>query len=284
MSGSDYSMFPDFKDNESIEIKMLLEAVFLKYGYDFRDYGKAHLRRRIKNFMELYDITNISYLQHAILEDPEIFHALLLKLSVNVTEMFRDPGFYISVRNNVIPHLNTYPYIKVWHAGCSTGEEVYSMAILLKEEALLERSQVYATDFNQIVLKKATEGIYPVENVKDYTRNYNEAGGKSSFSDYYTANYQYALLSKELKKKIVFSDHNLVTDGVFGEMNLIVCRNVLIYFNRELQNRVLELFYESLLPGGYLCLGSKESLLLTDYADSYEQIDLKQKIFKKPMF
>jgi chemotaxis protein methyltransferase CheR len=194
--------------------------------------------------------------------------------------MFRDPHFFVAVREEVVPILKTYPFIKIWHAGCSTGEEVYSIAILLKEEGLLDRCTIYATDFNQVALKKAAEAIYPLEKVKSYYDNYNKAKGKGSLSDYFTVHYDVAMLDKSLKKNVVFSDHNLVTDGVFGEMNIIFCRNVLIYFNRELQNRVYTLFYESLLPGGLLCLGSKETLAFSSCNKSFRLLN-KYNIFKK---
>jgi len=268
------------KNNQNIEIKLLLEAIHLKYGYDFRDYSKAHLKRRILTRLSRSNFGSVSEMQYKILNDHEFFHTLLVDLSLNVTEMFRDPYFFLGLRQTVAPLLKTYPFVKIWHAGCATGEEVYSMAILLKEEGLLDRCTMYATDFNQIALEKATEAIYPIKKLKDYTDNYNKTDGKASFSDYFTVKYDAAILDKNLKKNIVFSDHNLVTDGVFGEMNMIVCRNVLIYFNRELQNRILKLFYDSLVPGGILCLGTKESLMFSDYKESYKQLH-KLNIFKK---
>jgi chemotaxis protein methyltransferase CheR len=266
--------------NEDIEIHLLLEAIYMKYGYDFRDYSKTHLSRRIQGYVSRNHLSSVSEMQHQILNNSFFFHQLLLDLSLNVTEMFRDPRFFIAVREKVIPLLKTYPFLKIWHAGCSTGEEVYSMAIVLHEEGLLDRCIIYATDFNQIVLNKASDAIYPLNRVREYADNYNKALGKASFSDYFTVKYDAAILDQRLKKNIVFSDHNLVTDGIFGEMNLIVCRNVLIYFNRELQNRVLHLFFESLLPGGILCLGSKETLLFSGLKENYKQLD-KLNIFKK---
>jgi chemotaxis protein methyltransferase CheR len=195
--------------------------------------------------------------------------------------MFRDPLFYKSVRKEVIPILKTYPFLKIWHAGCSSGEEVYSMAILLQEEGLLEKTQIYATDFNQSILQKAKDGIYPIKYLKEYTSNYQNAGGLASFSDYYNANYDSAIFHNSLKKNIVFADHNLVFDGVFGEMNMIVCRNVLIYFDKVLQNKVIKLFKESLIPGGVLCLGSKESLKFSEQYYSFEPLFEKEKIYRK---
>ena len=268
------------KTNQNIEISLILEAIYLKYGYDFRNYSKAHVKRRLLNRFNKDKFTSLAEMQHRLLNDPEWFHSLLVDLSLNVTEMFRDPKFFHAIRELAVPLLKTYPFLKVWHAGCSTGEEVYSMAILLEEEKLLDKCIIYATDFNQIVLSSAAEAIYPVSRMKDYTENYNKAGGKASFSDYCTVQYHAVKLDQRLKKKIVFSDHNLVTDGAFGEMNMIVCRNVLIYFNRELQNKVIKLFYECLLPGGILCLGTKETLMFSEYNEKFQQIS-KLNIFKK---
>lgn len=266
---------------EDIEIALLLEAVFQRYGYDFRDYGEAHVKRRILRRIGLSQLTSISALQHKVLYDEEFFSLFLQDLSVNTTEMFRDPAFFKTVREEVIPILHTYPFLKIWHAGCSTGEEVYSMAIMLKEEGLQDRSQLYATDFNSNILDRAKEAIYPAGEMKLNTHNYIKAGGNQSFSDYYNAKYESAIITKSLKKNLVFSDHNLVTDSVFGEMNLIMCRNTLIYFNKDLQNRVIELFYNSLSPGGYLCLGSKESITFTSYQDLFEPVSDKWKIYRK---
>lgn len=266
--------------NQDIEIHLLLKAIQLKYGYDFQDYSQAHIKRRLLGRLSRSKLDSVSEMQHKVLNDADFFHTLLLDLSLNVTEMFRDPKFFIAIREEVIPILKTYPFIKIWHAGCSTGEEVYSMAILLKEEGLLDRCLIYATDFNQIVVNKAQEAIFPLEKIKDYTKNYNKALGKASFSDYFHVQYGSAMIDKSLKKNIVFSDHNLVTDGVFGEMNIIFCRNVLIYFNRQLQNRVYKLFDESLLPGGILCLGSKETLIFSEYKVHYKQLH-KCNIYKK---
>lgn len=270
----------EVEKNRDLEIHLLLEAIHLKYGYNFHNYSQAHLKRRILGRLSRSKLSSVSEMLHKVIHDPDFFHTLLLDLSINVTEMFRDPKFFVALREEIIPVLKTYPYVKLWHAGCSSGEEVYSMAILLKEEGLLDRCTIYATDFNQIVLKKAAEAIYPLDKIKAYTENYNKALGKASFSDYFTIQYGAAIIDKSLKKNIVFSDHNLTTDGVFGEMNVIICRNVLIYFNRGLQNRVYKLFHESLLPGGFLCLGSKETLLFSGYKKEYKQIH-KCNIYKK---
>ncbi len=268
-------------ETSKIEVTLLLEAIYLKYGYDFRNYSSAHIRRRIRRRQELTGMENISAMQHRLLHDEEFFQTVLYDLSINVTEMFRDPAFYLAVREKVVPILATHSFIKVWHAGCSTGEELYSMAILLKEAGLYDRLQLYGTDFNELVLQKAREGIVPAKAIKDYTDNYQRGGGISSFSDYYTAKYERALLAPELKKKILFANHNLVTDQVFGEMQMIVCRNVLIYFSRELQKKVITLFYDSLCRGGILCLGSRESLQFSGLADRFSQLVDGEQIYQK---
>lgn len=270
------------EDNTSnIELDLLLEAVYRKYGYDFRDYSRAHVKRRLYNRIRQHDLQSFSQLQHLLLYNEHTFQEVLRDLSINVTEMFRDPAFYAKMRTEVIPLLKTYPYLKIWHAGCSTGEEVYSFAILLHEEGLYERSQIYATDFNPDVLETAKRGIYPTARIKEYTLNYQEAGGKDSFSNYYTARYDAVIFDAALKKNIVFAEHNLVTDSVFAEAHLIICRNVLIYFNRSLQNKVLQLFSESLIKGGFLGLGSKENIIFSPIENSYKTIDSEQKIYQK---
>ena len=266
-----------------IEIKLLLEAIYLKYGYDFRSYNKAHLQRRVLNRIGLSKLASVSDLTARILREPEFFREFLDDLSINVTEMFRDPGFYKSFRENIIPKLKTYTFFKIWHAGCSTGEEVYSMAILLQEEGLLDRCQIYATDFNRKVLDIAREGVYQEKDMEQYARNYKALGGNNNFSAYYESKYGSVIFNKDLSSKIVFADHNLVTDSVFAEVNLIFCRNVLIYFEKDLQNKVLRLFHESLSPSGVLCLGTKESLKFTEVENKFTEIDDKQKIFKKKL-
>ncbi len=268
-------------ENLNIELQLLLQAIYLKYGYDFRDYAKASIKRRIQHRMNKDGFNNISEMQHKLLNEISFFETLLLDLSINVTEMFRDPTFYQAIRKHVIPILKTFPFLKIWHAGCSTGEEVYSMAIVLKEEGLYERAQIYATDMNQTVLKKAKEGIFPINRLKQYTENYQKSGGQESFSDYYDAHYEHAIVDSSLKQNILFSDHNLATDGVFGEMNLIMCRNVLIYFTRELQNRALELFANSLCEGGILCLGSKETIRFATCSDQFTDLAREEKIYLK---
>lgn len=272
-------------DSIDIEVELFISAIFMKYGYDFRNYSKAHIKRRIMHRISLTpSIKNISELTYKILYEEEFFKTIISDFSINVTEMFRDADFYRALREKVIPYLKTYPFIKIWHAGCSTGEEVYSMAILLMEEGLYERTQIYATDFNDSVLEEAKAGIYPIDRIKEYTQNYQRSGGLESFSKYYTAKYDWVKFDDYLKKRVVFSNHNLVTDGVFGEMNLIICRNVLIYFDRELQNRVFGLFKESLVHGGILGIGSKESLNFSSVKNDFTTILDKEKIYKKSVY
>lgn len=266
---------------QEIETDLLVEAIFRRFGYDFRDYNKAHVMRRIIHRTGILGLKSISELQHRVLHEDGFIEIILKDLSINVTEMFRDPGFYLAMRNEVFPLLKTYPYLKIWHAGCASGEEVYSFAIMLKEEGLLERTQIYATDFNPLVLDAARKGIYAVGKIKEYTQNYQAAGGKQSFSDYYIAKYDSVIIDQSLKKNIVFAEHNLVTDGVFAEVHMIICRNVLIYFNKSLQNKVVKLFTESLVKGGFLGLGSKENLMFTDEFEQYNVIDAREKIYKR---
>jgi len=268
-------------DTSELEISLLLEAVFQKYGYDFRQYSEAHIRRRVLNRMAMSGLADVSQMQSKVLKDEIFASELLQDLSITVTEMFRDPDFYRSLRENVLPILKTYPFIKIWHAGCASGEEAYSMAIILQEEGLYDRTTIYATDFNQQALNRAKEGIFSNSMMKEYTANYQLSGGKESFSSYYTSNYDNVIMNQSLKKNIVWANHNLVTDSVFAEVHLILCRNVLIYFDKNLQNKVQKLFYNSLINGGILCLGSKESLRFTDFYEAYTELDKKQRIFKK---
>ncbi len=268
-------------ENEKIEFELILQAIYQKYGYDFRDYAKASIRRRLRYRLSKSNLKSISEMQHKLLHDKEFFDTLLLDLTINVTEMFRDPSFFKAIREIVIPELKKQPFIKVWHAGCSSGEEIYSTAVLLKENGINESSLIYATDTNEIVLGKAKSGIFPIERMKDFTANYRKAGGLASFADYYTARYDNAIMDNSLKKNIVFSNHNLVTDSVFGEMDMIICRNVLIYFNRKLQDRVFKLFRDSLRSGGLLCLGSKETIRFSSYSDNFENVAEKEKIYRR---
>ncbi len=274
-------MVSEEKQNENIETDLLLEAVFRKYGYDFRSYSRTSLKRRIRHRLMLSGLKNISELQHNILCSADRFSELLTDLSINVTEMFRDPSFYRALREEVIPRLRELPFIKIWHAGCSTGEEVYSMAILLKEAGLYDKARIYATDFNLAVVEKAKEGIYPVGMLKSYNHNYRMAGGEASFADYYIARYESAMIDRSLKKNIVFSDHNLSVDNEFGEMDMIICRNVLIYFDRSLQSRVCKMFCHSLVDGGFLCLGSKESIRFVECSEAFGDVAPQEKIYMK---
>lgn len=278
MSQDTHELGPD-----DIELQLLLEAIYLRYGYDFRSYSKASLRRRVDQHILLARYDHIGTLIHAILHKGDAFSALLSCLTINVTEMFRDPDFYKTFREKMVPVLKTHPFLKIWHAGCATGEEIYSMAILLKEEGLYDRSQIYATDIDKEVLEKARKGIFPVAELRKYTDNYQRAGGLGSLSDYYTAKYDNVIMDPSLKKNIIFADHDLATDQVFGEMQVVFCRNVMIYFNRELQNRVFRLFYDSLDMGGTLCLGSKESLRFAECADQFDVIDKAQRIYRKSL-
>lgn len=268
-------------NDEDIETAIFIEAIKLKYGYNFSEYSRAHIKRRIQNRLAKSDCNNIMELAYRAIKDETFFREILLDFSINVTEMFRDPEFFKYLRNEIIPFLETYPQIKIWHAGCASGEEAYSMAIILKESGLYDRCQIYATDFNPCILSKAKEGIYDLESIKAYTKNYNLSGGIYSFSDYYIAKYDHAILDSDLKRNIVFAEHNLVTDGSFGEMNLIICRNVLIYFEKSLQNRVNQLFMNSLLKGGYLCLGSKETLGYSAVESYFVTVSEFFKIYRK---
>jgi chemotaxis protein methyltransferase CheR len=269
------------RDLERIEVDLLLEGVFRHYGFDFRSYAYSSLKRRLWKRITSEGLSSVSELQDRVLHDPAMMEKLLLDLSINVSAMFRDPTFYKSFREKVVPVLRTYPYVRVWHAGCSTGEEVYSMAILLEEEGLYDRARIYATDINEVVLQTAKNGIYPVEKMQEYTQNYLRAGGKRSFSDYYVAKYDAALFNSALTRNVVFSQHNLVTDRSFAEFNVILCRNVMIYFDRKLQDRVHSLFYDSLVQFGYLGLGSKESLKFSKYENCYEEVDARDKIYRR---
>jgi chemotaxis protein methyltransferase CheR len=266
---------------ERLEIDLLLEAIHRRYGYDFRGYALASLRRRLWHRVYGEGLQTLSGLQERILHEPGCMDRLLRDLSINVTEMFRDPEFYVSLRERVFPLLRTHPFIRVWEAGCSTGEEVYSTAILLHETGLYERCRIYATDFNETVLRKAREGIFPLTAMKAYTANYIQAGGTNAFSEYYTAQYDSAIFRPWLRKNLVFAQHNLAMDTSFNELHVIICRNVMIYFNRALQNRVVDLFSESLVRLGFLCLGNKESLKGTHGEAAYDVVDADERIYRK---
>lgn len=264
-----------------IEFQLLLDAIYLKYHYDFRAYAGSSLKRRLKSAMEQFGCATLSQLQDKVLHDAATFPALLDYLTVQVSEMFRDPAYFRALREKVVPLLRTYPSLKIWVAGCSAGEEVYSLAILLHEEGLLERSLIYATDINAHALQKAEAGVYDIDRIAGFTDNHQKSGGRGSLSKYYTAAYGRAVFDKALKKHMVFSDHSLATDSVFAEMHLVSCRNVLIYFNRELQDRALGLFKDSLCRKGFLGLGSKESLRFSAYADHFDEVAREDRLFQK---
>lgn len=264
-----------------IEIRLLVEAVFLRYGHDFRDYAFASLKRRVLLAQRQMDAPTISALQERVLHEPQQFARLLQYLTVPVSEMFRDPPYFVALRQHVVPVLRTYPSLKVWVAGCSTGEEPYSLAILLHEEGLLERTILYATDINHASLEKARLGIFPLHAMQAFTRNYQRAGGTRAFSGYYTAAYGGALFEKFLRDSITFADHSLATDAVFSETQLVSCRNVLIYFNRGLQDRALGLFHDSLSHRGFLGLGTKETLDFSAYADRFEPVSRPERIYRR---
>ncbi|MBF0509568.1 MAG: protein-glutamate O-methyltransferase CheR [Deltaproteobacteria bacterium] len=266
---------------QDIEIDLLLEAVFLRYGYDFRHYARASVTRRVKSFLAKSGFKKVSEMIPQLLYDELFFEKLVQDMSITVTEMFRDAEFFKVLREKVIPHLKTYPFVKIWHAGCATGEEVYSLAIVLQEEGFYDRATIFATDFNQVALDKARQGVYRLDRMKDFTANYQRSGGSRSFSEYYHARYDSVIINQSLKRNITFAHHNLVTDTVFSEMHFVLCRNVLIYFDKALQDHVLKLFYESLIHGGTLALGSKESLKFSGVEKYFKDIDEKWKIFRK---
>lgn len=266
---------------EDIEIRLLLEAIFLRYHYDFRAYSPASIKRRLSQAKDRFGCSSYSMLQDRILRDPRVFTDLLGYLTVQVSEMFRDPSYFKALREEVLPHLRTYPSLKVWIAGCSAGEELYSMAILFREEGLESRTMFYGTDINPEALRKAEQGVYPLSEIPLYTQNHRKSGGKSSLSDYYTANYGSAVFDKSLRERAVFSDHSLVTDAVFAEVQLISCRNVLIYFDRELQDRAVGLFRDSLSRKGFLGLGSKETLRFSAHAEAFTEFLKEEKVYRK---
>ena len=266
---------------ERIELDLMLEAIYRRYGFDFREYAPASLRRRVARRMRHEGVRTVSALQDLLLRDSDVMERLLLDLSINVTAMFRDPTFYSALRSRVLPELRTYPFTRIWVAGCSTGEEIYSLAILLEEETLYERTRIYATDINEAVLEQARLGVFPLAKMQDYTRNYIAAGGKRSFSDYYTSGYDGAAFDRSLMRNVVFAQHNLAMDRSFNEFHVIICRNVMIYFERSLQERVFELFDDSLARLGVLALGHKESLTTSARAHRYEELDALERIYRK---
>jgi chemotaxis protein methyltransferase CheR len=264
-----------------IEFRLIIDAIYHMYHYDFRSYSGASLRRRMKAAMERFGCSTLSKLQDRVVHHPETFAALLDYLTVQVSEMFRDPSYFRALRERVVPLLRTYPSLKVWVAGCSAGEEAYSMAILLREEGLLSKTLIYATDINPHILSRAEAGIYDIERIAGFTMNHRNSGAESSLSDYYTAAYGKAVFDKSLKSHIVFSDHSLATDSVFAEVHLVSCRNVLIYFNRELQDRALGLFHDSLCRQGFLGIGAKESLRFSSHAAWFDDFVQQERIYQK---
>ncbi|WP_316931122.1 CheR family methyltransferase [Flavobacterium subsaxonicum] len=262
------------------ELEVLINEVFEYYGFDFSGYSRASLKRRVDRLLHLDGFRNFTELLSKVRSEPAYFKHMVEEITVNVTEMFRDPLFYNVLRTEILPIIGTKPFIRIWHAGCSTGEEVYSMAILLKELNLLHKSLLYATDINALVLDVAKKGIFPLQMMKQYSENYMASGGKKDFSHYYTANYGFAKFDSELSEKMVFSQHNLVSDGSFNEFDLILCRNVLIYFDKDLQDKALVLFDDSLAKLGYLALGTKETIKFSPLQNSFKQHN-KEKIWKK---
>jgi chemotaxis protein methyltransferase CheR len=269
---------PDCAD---IELDLLLEGVYRRYQHDFRHYARASLRRRIGAAMDRFDCRTVSQLQDRILHEPEVFSGMLQYFTVQVSEMFRDPSYFRSLRERVIPELRTYPSVKVWVAGCSTGEELWSLAILFHEESLLARTIFYATDINPGSLRTAARGLYPLDRMAAFSRNYLAAGGRGSLSDYYTAAYEGAILGSAFKSQVVFADHSLATDSVFSEVNLVSCRNVLIYFDRTLRDRAVGLFREALVHRGFLGIGMKESLGSSAHAAAFAEHVPADRIYLK---
>jgi chemotaxis protein methyltransferase CheR len=273
------AIIDDERDN--LETDLLLEAVYRHYGYDFRQYAPASLRRRITMAMRDENVKTISGLQEKVLHNPASMERFLLTLSINVTALFRDPDFFLLLRNKVLPMLGTYPFLRIWHAGCSTGEEVYSLAMMLQEEGLYDRCRIYATDMNNSVLHRAREGIFPASIVQQGAANYARAGGKRSLSEYYTSAYGDTIFRSSLRENVIFSQHNLAIEGSFNEFHLILCRNVMIYFTKPLQQRVHELIYDSLAMFGILGIGSKETLQFTAHEKDYEQLETGSKVYRR---
>jgi chemotaxis protein methyltransferase CheR len=274
-------MSPEIDHLFVTKVEDLIEEIRKRYGYDFSGYSRASMHRRIRRFIGNKNLTGVEDLVVFIFSNSDNFESFVQEITVNVTEMFRDPGFFLSLRKNVVPILSTYPHIKIWDAGCSTGEELYSLVILLEEEGLLNRCKIYATDINQKVLKQAREGIFTSTHIASYTSNYYASGGKREFSSYFRSNYGCFKFSSHLIKNVVFSPHNLATDFSFNEFHLIICRNVLIYFTKELQDRVFRLFDQSLVTLGYLGLGRKETLALAEITKKFELIDKDNRIYRK---
>jgi chemotaxis protein methyltransferase CheR len=269
------------RDVESVELDLLAVGIYETYGFDFRQYSRPSFRRRIWRRVEAEGLTNITGLLERVLHDPVAMQRLLADLSVNVSAMFRDPGFFRTFRAKVVPSLRTYPFLRVWNAGCATGEETFSVAILLKETGLYDRTRIYATDMNEVTLDRARSRTYPIAKMREYTANYIEAGGTRSFSEYYVADGDRVVFQPSLAENIVFAQHNLAVDRSFNEFHVIMCRNVMIYFNRELQEHVHKLLYESLTHFGVLGLGSRESIDFSRHRDAYQQLDESERLYRK---
>jgi chemotaxis protein methyltransferase CheR len=268
-------------ETETLELQLLLEGIYRQYGFDFREYAPASLKRRVWRRVQAEHAGTIAGLLAMVLHDADVMERLLLDLSINVTSMFRDPTFYAAFREQVVPMLRTYPFTRIWVAGCSTGEEVYSLSILLQEEGIYDRTRIYATDINEAVLERAREGVFPLEKMQEYTENYIRAGGMRSFSEYYLAKYEGALFDRTLTDHVVWAPHNLVQDRSFNTFNVILCRNVMIYFDRTLQTHVHRLFYDSLERLGILALGRKESIRFTGVESAYEELNVQEKLYRK---
>jgi chemotaxis protein methyltransferase CheR len=263
------------------ELGHLFETVFRRYHYDFRRYAAASLKRRVLAALPSFHCASISSLEDRLVGDPQVFAGLLRYLTVQVSDLFRDPPYFRAIREKIVPYLQTYPSLKVWVAGCANGEEAYSLAILFAEEGLLERTLIYATDINPESLQTAAAGVYDIDRFKRFSDNYRSAGGKVSLSDYYTARYSSAMLDRRLKRSILFSDHSLATDSAFAEVQLVSCRNVLIYFDRELQDRAIGILRDSLGPRGFLGLGSKESLKFSPYAPAFRAVAPEERLYQR---
>jgi len=266
---------------EDIEIRLLLEAIYLKYGYDFRDYAQSSIKRQVLKRLASSSLESLLAMLEKALYDPKFVQALLQDFSITFSAMFRDASFYQAVREHIFPVLRTFPAIKIWHAGCAAGEEIYSLAILLKEEGLYDQATIYATDFNKTILQQAKSGIFSISNQQKYTDNYNQVGGRAALSDYYTTTPGSIIMDPALRANVTFKYHNLVSDETFDEMNLIFCRNVMVYFNERLQYRVFRLFYQSLIPEGFLCLGSDEHLRFSLYDDYFDTVIREERVYKR---
>jgi len=271
-------------DLEKLEIKLLTDGIFEVYGFDFRRYAMASFRRRIEQFVSNNNYESITHLLAGILHDRSLMVNFVKSVSVTTSEMFRDPHIFLYIREHVIPYLKTFPHIRIWHAACANGEEVFSLAIMLKEEGIYDRCSIYATDMNDEAIQNVQKGIFPVKMLREYSLNYQKSGGKSTLSDYYHAKYDYAIFNSELLKNVTFANHNLAVDSVFMETHFILCRNVMIYFNRDLQNKVLNLFDDSLVNGGILCLGSKETIQFSSVENKYKELQENCRVFRKDTY